>query len=135
MTASSTDLYSLHPEMISRMNILCSGSMFWKKKNHSSSTNNILITFRTCFDLRRIFLPMAHHQKKKHVMEYNNLLVQIYTQFTKISRLFSWRRSWYTCRNWRKDLQQLWFDFLVFLAICYHLVGIDGQKQIFAINK
>lgn len=56
-----------------------------KKKNHSSSTNNILmITFRTCFDLRRIFLPRAHHQTK-HVMEYNNLLVQIYTQFTKIS--------------------------------------------------
>lgn len=27
---------------------------------------------------------MAHHQTK-HVMEYNNLLVQIYTQFTKIS--------------------------------------------------
>lgn len=43
-----------------------------------------MITFRTCFDLRRIFLPMAHHQTK-HVMEYNNLLVQIYTQFTKIS--------------------------------------------------
>lgn len=43
-----------------------------------------MITFRTCFDLRRIFLPRAHHQTK-HVMEYNNLLVQIYTQFTKIS--------------------------------------------------